>query len=88
MQITYSLSDFVRNGTNLPQLMNTHPLLLKLGRMSSPILRRSRYDQVATLDFDDSYLTAAREAGSNFVQAGDWRCASGYYSNWLQSFMR
>lgn len=73
--MAFSLSDMVRFGTNLGQLLNTHPLLLKLGSWSSLSLQHTVYDEVAMLEYDESYLRAAREAGATFFKCGDWRCA-------------
>ncbi|KAK9834907.1 hypothetical protein WJX81_007705 [Elliptochloris bilobata] len=72
-EVTFTLSDMVRNSTNLRQLLNTHPLLLKLGRWNTPTFRRSQYKEVAMLEYDSSYLAAAREAGATFFKCGDWR---------------
>lgn len=70
----------VQYGTNLGQLLNTHPLLLKLGSWNSLSLQHTTYDEVAMLEYDDSYLRAAREAGATYFKCGDWRCAPGQCS--------
>ena len=79
--MAFSLSDMVQFGTNLGQLLNTHPLLLKLGRWRSLSLQRTTYEDVAMLEYDESYLRAAREAGAMYFKCGDWRCALGRCSN-------
>ena len=75
MQVSFTLSDMVRNGTNLGQLLNTHALLVRLGRWSSPSFRHSPYEDAALLEYDGSYLAAAQEAGATFFKCGDWRYA-------------
>ena len=72
-QVSFTLSDMVRNGTNLGQLLNTHALLVRLGRWSSPSFRHSPYDDAALVGYDDSYLAAAQEAGATYFKCGDWR---------------
>ena len=74
-QVSFTLSDMFLRGTNLGQLLNTHPLLLKLGRSSAPSMRRSFYDKASLSEYDGSYLAAARAAGARFFKCGDWRCA-------------
>lgn len=69
------MSEFARTGENLAEVLNTHPLLLKLGYGEAPSMRRSNYDSVAMLEYDGSYLKAAYEAGGEWFKAGDWRCA-------------
>ncbi len=74
-QVSFTLSDMVRNGTNLAQLLNTHALLLKLPRLEKPGLQSGSPRELAMLEYDESYLAAARAAGSAFYKCGDWRCA-------------
>ena len=74
-QVSFTLSDMVRDGTNLGQLLNTHALLVRLGRWSSPIFQHSAYEDAALLEYDGSYLAAAQEAGATYFKCGDWRCA-------------
>ena len=74
--MSFTLSDMVRNGTNLGQLLNTHALLVRLGRWSSPIFQHSAYEDAALLEYDGSYFAAAQEAGATYFKCGDWRCAS------------
>lgn len=74
-QVSFALSEFAKSGENLAEVLNTHPLLLKLGYGEAPSMRRSNYDSVAMLEYDGSYLKAALEAGGEWFKAGDWRCA-------------
>ena len=73
--MSFSLSEFARTGGNLEEVLNTHPLLMKLGHGEAPAMRSSNYEDVATLEYDGSYLAAALEAGGKWYKAGDWRCA-------------
>ena len=73
-QVSYTLSDMFLRGTNMDQLLNTHPVLLKLGHSSNPSMRRSFYEKAALLEYDGSYMAAARAAGAQFFKCGDWRC--------------
>lgn len=85
VQVSFTLSDAFLRGTNLGQLLNTHPLLLKLGHSSSPSMRRSFYDTAVLLEYDGSYLAAARAAGAHYFKCGDWRCVrSGPCAAWRQ----
>ena len=78
-QVSFTLSDMVRSGTNLGQLLNTHALLVRLGRRSSPIFQHSAHKEAALLEYDGSYLAAAQEARATYFKCGDWRCASRFY---------
>ena len=73
MQVS-SLSDVGGSRTNMRQQHSTRPLLLKLGRWSLPVFRRTQNNEVTTLGYDESYLRAAREAGASSYACGDWRC--------------
>lgn len=86
--MSFSLSDFARTGGNLEEVLNTHPLLMKLGHGEAPAMRSSNYENVALLEYDESYQAAALEAGGEWYKAGDWRCAprpacalSGWHTN-------
>ncbi|KAK9841053.1 hypothetical protein WJX81_008184 [Elliptochloris bilobata] len=72
-EVSFSLSEFARTGENLAEVLNTHPLLMKLGHGEAPAMRRSNYEDVAMLEYDGSYLEAALEAGGEWFKAGDWR---------------
>ena len=74
--MSFTLSDMARSGTNLGQLLNTHALVVRLGRWSSPIFQHSANENAALLEYDGSYLAAAKDAGATFFKCGDWRCAS------------
>jgi len=73
--VSFVLSEFARTGANLGEVLNTHPLLVKLGRGAAPSMRRSNFEAVAMLEYDESYMAAARAAGGDWFKAGDWRCA-------------
>ena len=73
--MSFSLSEYARTGGNLEEVLNTHPLLMKLGHGEAPAMRSSNYENVAVLEYDESYLAAALEAGGEWFKAGDWRCA-------------
>ena len=73
--MSFTLSDMVHNGTNLGQLLNTHALVVRLGRWSAPIFQHSVYDDAALLEYDGTYLAAAQDAGATYFKCGDWRCA-------------
>ena len=74
-QVSFSLSEFALTGGNLEEVLNTHALLMKLGHGEAPAMRSSNYENVAVLEYDESYLAAALEAGGAWYKAGDWRCA-------------
>ena len=78
--MSFTLSDMVRNGTNLGQLLNTHALRVRLGRWSSPIFQHSAYEDAALLEYTGSYLAAAQEAGATYFKCGDWRYGSHVWS--------